>query len=686
MRRASASIVLVMANVSSRAGVRYGHASIRGVTIADECKGQSTARPSSAATSAATGSLEPLSSSLASSLAAHTSDFVGVIDEDGLALFMNRSVRGAEPGDVEGKLLEQFLSPERAQRLRAMLDEARASGQTVVDEAVRIEALDGSERWFVEKCVPVREADGTVRFMLVRTEQTHIRRAEEELRASEVRYRTLFESNPDPVVVVDVSTLGIVAANPAAVRLYGFSEPELRRLEWPALFHADEREVLRATYQSNPSGERRSMARQRRRDGSVVVAEIVDNPIVFAGVAARMAVVRDLTEREHVEAQLRHAQKMEAMGVFAGGIAHDFNNLLTVINGCADGLRDIVPTGTEADEDLVDLLDAVVRGTNLTKKLMLFCRRLALNSAPVDLVQVIDDLGAILRRLLGEQVKLTVVHSATSAPILGDRTELEQLVSNLVVNAGHAVTGIGHILVHTSVVDIDSSYVARFPRARPGRYVELSVDDDGHGMDEATLARVFEPFFTTKIDGTGLGLAIVHGVVERHGGFLHAESKPAEGTSIAVYLPLSTEALPTARAVHVAATGRGDGRGQGRGRVLVVDDDAVVRKLTERMLRRLGYDVVGASDGEEALQAFAKEPDAFDLVVLDVMMPKVKGPAALARMRAIRPALKALLVSGYAGEPTLRTLPKPFTALQLAEELRRILGEPHAGTAEPSSI
>ncbi|CAN5878644.1 hypothetical protein BH11MYX4_BH11MYX4_35780 [soil metagenome] len=623
----------------------------------------------------ASGELGPLSSQLAISLAAHTSDFVGVIDEDGVALFLNRSVRGADPGDVEGKPLEQFLSPDRARRIREMLDEARASGEPVIDDAVRIDALDGSERWFVEKCIPVREADGTVRFMLVRTEKTHLLRAEQELRASEVRYRTLFESNPDPVVVVDVSTLGIVAANPAAARLYGFSEQELRALEWLELFHADERAALRVTYQSNPAGERRSMARQLRRNGAVVVAEIVDNPIVFAGVAARMAVVRDLTERELVEVQLRHAQKMEAMGVFAGGIAHDFNNLLTVITGCAEGVQDAVPAGSEASEDLEHLLDAVVRGTNLTKKLMLFCRRLVLNSTPIDLVQVIDGLGGILRRLLGEGVKLTVVHSAASAPIVGDRVELEQLVSNLVVNAGHAVAGRGHVVVHTAVVDVDASYLARFPRARPGRYVELSVDDDGHGMDEATLARVFEPFFTTKSDGTGLGLAVVHGVVERHEGFLHAESKPGAGTSFSVYLPLSAEAAPAARVAHMAPAGAG--------RVLVADDEPVVRKLTERMLRQLGYQVVGASDGEEALRAFEKAPDAFDLVVLDVVMPKLKGPEALARMRVIRPDLKALLVSAYAGapsgllaaggDPTLRTLPKPFTAPELAEELRRVM-------------
>ncbi len=621
------------------------------------------------------GELGPLTSSLAVSLAAHTSDFVGVIDEHGVALFMNRSVRGADNSDVEGKTLEQFLSPDRAKQLRAMLDEARASGRPVIEDAVRINALDGSERWFVEKCIPVPEASGALRFLLVRTEKTHLLRAEQELRASEARYRTLFESNPDPVVVVSVSTLGIVAANPAAVRLYGFSEQELLGLEWSELFHADDRQALRIAYQSNPPSERRSMARQVRRGGPGIVAEIVDNPIVFAGVDARMAVVRDLTEREHLEMQLRHAQKMEAMGVFAGGIAHDFNNLLTVITGCAAGLGDVIPSGTEEHEDLGHLLDAAVRGTNLTKKLMLFCRRVVLDSTPIDLVSVIDDLDGILRRLLGEGVELTIVHTATSAPILGDRTEVEQLVSNLVVNAGQAITGPGHIVVRTSVLDVDDTYAARFPRATPGRYAVLTVEDDGSGMDGPTLARVFEPFFTTKAEGTGLGLAVVHGVVERHEGFLRAESKPGRGTSIAVYLPLSTE-VP--RAVTVAERAAAGAR-----RVLVADDEPIVRKLTERMLRQLGYRVVGAGDGDEALRAFEKEPDAFDLVVLDVVMPKLKGTEALLGMRALRPELKAVFVSGYAGakpdgsgttaEPSLRTLQKPFTTVQLAEEIRRVV-------------
>lgn len=623
-----------------------------------------------------TPSIDPLSAALAVALADHTSDFVGVVDAVGRALFMNRSVRGATTEDVEGKLLEEFLSPSRAVRIREMLQEARTTGKAVVNKSVRIDALDGSERWFIEKCVPFHESDDSPRFLLVRTEQTHLRRAEEELRASEARYRTLFESNPDPVIVVSVPSLEIVAANAAAVRLYGYSDEELRALTWDRLFHEDEREATRASFLS-ASGERRKTAKQRRRDESVIVTDIVDNPIVFNGVAARVAVVRDRTQLELLEAQLRHAQKMEAMGVFAGGIAHDFNNLLAVISGCAHSVREVVPSGTTASEDLVSLEDAVVRGANLTKRLMLFCRRFTTTRTPLDLVRVVNDLGTVLRRLLGDRVTLNIHHREEVAPILGDQTELEQLVSNLVLNAGQASSAV--IVVRTKAIDIDASWETRLPQARPGRYVELSVEDDGHGIDEPTLQRIFEPFFTTKASGTGLGLAVVHGVVERHEGHLQARSKPGEGTSIAVYLPLSA---PPASVV--AANGPAQ-------RVLFADDDDALRRLTERMLRRLGYDVISACDGEEALRVFEKTPEAFDFVLLDVIMPKLKGPDAFERMRAIRPGLEALFVSGYVGQSgalekdgePLRILHKPFTATQLADALKRLPVSIPPTAAEP---
>jgi PAS domain S-box-containing protein len=621
----------------------------------------------------------PLSALLAESLATHTSDFVGVVDESGIALYMNRSVRGADHSEVEGKPLEAFLSPERARRVRSMLEQAVATGRPVVDDAVRIHALDGSERWFVEKCIPVAGPNESRRFLLIRTETTHLRRAEEDLHASETRYRTLFESNPDPVVVISVPSLSIVAANPAAVELYGFAESELRAMMWTDLFHGDERDALHKTFELNPNGERRTTSRQLRRDGSIVVTEIVDKPLAFAGSNARIAIVRDVTQREQLEVQLRHAQKMEAMAVFAGGIAHDFNNMLTVIHGCASTLAEVVPQDTSARIDLDHLFEAVLRGTSLTKKLVLFSQRVMAERATVDVVALLSDLTGILRRLLGEKIVLNVNHRIVSALVLGDRTELEQLMSNLVLNAGQAIPDAGSVVLRTEIVDLDSAAVTRSPRARPGRYVVLTVEDDGRGMEESTLSRVFEPFFTTKSDGTGLGLAVVHGVVERHEGFLRAKSQPGVGTTISVYLPLMPEPPRTASTAPGAAA-------EGA-RVLVADDEPMVRIYTERMLKKLGYEVIGVLDGEEALEAFAQEPDAYAFVVLDVVMPRLKGPEALARMREIRPDLKAIFVSGYAGKlpPEAAKLPlltKPFTVTQLQKAL---VGLGAASTGAPAS-
>ena len=609
-------------------------------------------------------------------LATHTSDFFGLMDERGVVLFINRSVRGAESDDITGKTLEEFLTTARAHQVRGMLNEARETGQPVINDSLRIDALDGDERWFVEKCIPT-ESDGALRFLLIRTETTHLRRAELELRASEARYRTLFDSNPDPVVVVEASSLDILAANPAASRLYGHTQQELCAMQWVELFAPEDHDALRDRLHANPALERRWVVRQERRDGSSVISEIVDNPIAFAGREARIAVIRDVTEREQLEEQLRHAQKMEAMGVFAGGVAHDFNNLLTVIAGCGENLRAVAGPGSEASQDVDDLLDAMERGSNLTKKLMLFSRRLVLNTMSIDLVRVIDDLRPILVRLLGDGVAFEVHHRAPSALVLGDQVELEQLVSNLVLNAGQAIAGTGRVIVRTSLLDVDSSFTARFPRAHADRYVEICVSDDGHGMDEATLTRAFEPFFTTKPDGTGLGLAVVHGVVERHRGFLHAESKPGVGTSIHAYLPVSVDFPAVSLGRPIAPVGSE--------RVLVVDDEPMVRKITERTLRRLGYQVTGAGDAEEALTLFSNDPNKFDVVVMDVVMPKLSGPEAVSQMRVVRPGFRALFVTGYAreasglstllGEPGIGFLPKPFTALQLAEEIRLVLDD-----------
>ena len=619
-------------------------------------------------------------------LAAHTSDFIGLLDESGLALHLNRSVRGAEGEDVEGKPLEAFLSPSRAQQIREMIRLAAGSGEPIVNDALRVEALDGSARWFIEKCVPIRQPDGRWLFVLVRTETTPVRRAEAALEASEARYLALFRSNPVAVLVVDVASLAILAVNPAAVRLYALDEAALRTMAWLDLFPPATREAEARTFRENLRHERRRTSRQRRSDGARLTVEIVDYPVAFAGAMARQVVVHDTTERELLEEQLRHAQKMEAMGVFAGGVAHDFNNLLSVITTCTETAREDIDHAAEAYEDLGLVLDAAGRANHLTKKLTLFSKRMVTQPAPIDLVSIVDEHRSVLAKVFGARIRVEVEHAVPTLTIVGDRTEIGQVVSNLVFNAGQAIEGSGRVVVRTGSVFVDAVQAASHAGAEPGRYAEVSVTDNGAGMDESTLARVFEPFFTTKVTGTGLGLAVVHGVVERHHGFVIATSSEGKGTSIRALFPLSERRLSSSQRTKAVALGTE--------RILLVDDEPTVRMLTERTLRRCGYRVVSAADGEEGVRAFIDHEGAFDLVVMDVVMPKLDGPAALRRMREVRPELKALFITGHAPDaPALmellkssrvRLVHKPFIATVLAEEVRALLDSDLAASPDES--
>ncbi len=608
-----------------------------------------------------------------SALAEHTSDFVGLTDSDGVAQFMNRSVRGASPGSVVGKRLEEFLSPERALQVRAMLEDAKRTGLPSVNANLRVVALDGSERWFVEKCVPLSSSIGpATQFMLVRTETTHLRRTEAELSASEERYRVLFESNPDPVLVYDPESLSWLAVNHAAERMYGWCRDEFLERTVLDVYSCEDHAAARrrvAELLAQPEREHRGVVDHVRRDGSALRAEVFDHPIRFRGVAARMCVVRDVTERERLEAQLLQSQKMEAIGVFAGGVAHDFNNLLGIIAGFAETARESSPPGSEAAEDLSQVLDASRRAAELTKKLLVFSKKQLVSLEAIDLAEVVVEFASMLRRIVGNDIVLEIIQAHAPLALLADRTQIEQVILNMVMNARQAMPNGGKVTVA----------VARVAAGEPSRYfAELRVTDEGHGMDGTTAQRLFEPFFTTKAQGTGLGLAVVHGIVQQHNGTITVETSPGCGTTFRMLFPMSSYPVSDdTERLRLKAP-------RGSERVLVAEDEPQLRLLAERSLLRLGYRVVAARNGEEAVQQFEQAPDDFDLVVLDVVMPRLGGREALTRMRERRPDLKALFVTGFAPEstgmlevlrqPGLGLLRKPFTTLELAERIRQVLG------------
>ncbi|MFO0684811.1 MAG: ATP-binding protein [Sandaracinus sp.] len=396
-------------------------------------------------------------------------------------------------------------------------------------------------------------------------------------------------------------------------------------------------------------------------------------------VEARTSELRaELATRAKLEDQLRHAQKMEAVGRLAGGVAHDFNNLLTIIGSGLELVEDVGAGDPEVAAALTDAQQARQRASELTRGLLALGRKQTLDRTPTDVVAVIDVVERMVARLGGAKVRLVRRVEPGVGRVLADRGQLEQVLLNLAINACDAMADGGTL---TTSVELDLLDAARADALRlpPGTYVRVSVTDTGSGIDAATRASIFEPFFTTKPagKGTGLGLAIAHGIVTQHGGAIEVESEPGRGSTFSVLLP-RTEVSPSAAA---DASSRPPRAASAEQTILVVEDEAAVRRSLARTLSGLGYQVVQAADGNDALR-IARELPAIDLLLSDVVMPGIDGPEVAAQLRARWPTLRVLFVSGYSDDrlaragalgPRDRLLPKPYTAKTLARAVREVI-------------
>jgi CheY-like chemotaxis protein len=371
---------------------------------------------------------------------------------------------------------------------------------------------------------------------------------------------------------------------------------------------------------------------------------------------------------------------MDAVGRLAGGVAHDFNNLLTAIRGNAELLLLDIPAGDPRREDVEEIRKASDRAATLTRQLLAFSRRQVLQPRVLDLNGVVREMERMLRRLIGEDVELVTRLDAGLEQVRADPGQVEQVVLNLAVNARDAMPAGGRVTVETRNVELDEEMRRGFPYVVPGPYVMLSVSDTGHGMDTETRERAFEPFFTTKPAGrgTGLGLSTVYGIVKQSGGFVWIDSELGRGTTVRIYLPpVGEPAAPQAEASAPALAA------QGTGTVLLAEDEVTVRRLAVRVLRRGGYTVLEAGDGEEALRLAQAHAGAIDLLVTDVVMPRVGGRVLASRVRSARPGVRVLYISGYNEEavqhhgvldPDTAFLGKPFTAEQLLTAVANALG------------
>jgi PAS domain S-box-containing protein len=398
-----------------------------------------------------------------------------------------------------------------------------------------------------------------------------------------------------------------------------------------------------------------------------------------AGVITHFAALaEDATGRHRLESDLRHAQKLESLGTLAGGVAHDFNNILTGLVGLLEAAREqlgpVHPVGEELDE-MTGLVD---RATKLTRGLLAFGHRQAGHPTQQELGEVVEGVTRLLRRIIGEDLRLEIQAATRRLPVLVDRGQLEQVIINLATNARDAMPAGGDLTMALCSAEVDAAGAARHEVA-PGRYAVLTVSDRGTGMDDATRARIFDPFFTTKPvgRGTGLGLSIVYGIVRQAGGFVEVRTAPGQGSRFEVHLPLSAEEAPgpIETPLHPPAL-----RGHGES-ILLAEDDPTVRGVWSALLRRHGYLVTTAEDGEQAVAAARAASRPFDLALLDVTMPRMGGPEAFQAIRAFDPRLPVLFASGYAADRLERSdttsgerlLQKPLAPSTLLWEIQRAL-------------
>ncbi len=419
----------------------------------------------------------------------------------------------------------------------------------------------------------------------------------------------------------------------------------------------------------------------RRKDGSHYVEEQTITPVRGAAgqITHFIGVKRDLTESKRLQQQFLQAQRMEVVGRLAGGIAHDFNNLLTVINGTADLALSALPPGHPLRFELETIQQAGDQAARLTRQLLAFSHQQILAPQVVNLSSHLTSASAMLLRLVGSDIDLEISTAPDLDNVVADPSQLEQVLLNLAVNARDAMPEGGKLTIEARNVDLDEAFQARHPGVSPGPHVMLSVSDTGVGMPPEVCSRAFEPFFTTKEigQGTGLGLATVHGIVQQSGGLVLVDSKPGKGARFRIYLP---SAGPGAAVVQVA---RRDGSPGGTETILLVEDEPTLGDLTARMLRRVGYSVLLATSGAEALEVWRQHRGPLHLLLADVAMRGISGPEVAARIVADQPEIKVLFTSGYAEDELLRKnlsstrhfLAKPYTGPQLTRKVRDVLDD-----------
>lgn len=506
-------------------------------------------------------------------------------------------------------------------------------------------------------------------------------------------FRQVMDRSEDSIFMIDVATGRFIDFNQTTLRQLGYTAEEMRTLEAHDIVPRFEKQpqkfqdLVAEMFRGEPVTRR---SEHRRKDGSVYPVDISRTIVRTDGRSVMLAVVRDVSvlvqadaERTALQEQLLRSQRMESVGRLAGGVAHDFNNLLTVINASAELAMTELPPGSAVAEDLAQIRAAGERAADLTRQLLAFSRQQVMRREHLDLNAIVSKFLGMLRRVIGEDIRVEASLAAQDTPVFADPGQLEQVLMNLCVNARDAMPRGGTMTIATSRVMLDAGFASRHETMQAGPHVLLAISDTGVGMSADVQAKIFDPFFTTKEagKGTGLGLATVYGIVKQSGGSIGVTSEVGRGSRFDVYFPLSEHESAAPVAPSAVKPPRGSET------ILVVEDEEGVRTVVRRLLSQAGYTVVEASSAKEALDRIATHPGPLDLVITDIVMPGISGIELAQMLRAERPGLRIILSSGYAAEaidahldkePGWSLISKPYMGQTLLREVRRVLDEEQA--------
>ncbi len=571
--------------------------------------------------------------------------------------------------------------PAIAEVIEPILQQVIATGKPVTDFNVNSPATDDHpEQHWLGTYYPVRAADGGLMGIgVIAAEITKIRQMESALSRSEAQLAGIINSAMDAIITVDEAQR-VVLFNESAEKIFGCRAVDVVGQSLDQFIPERHIPSFGTTSVTSHIMSVPQTLSARRSDGDEFPIEASISQIEVSGQKLYTVILRDITERKRLEAQLLQSQKMESVGRLAGGVAHDFNNLLMGIMGYASLALRSVEAGTELHEDLSEVCKAADRAATLTHQLLAFARKQIIEPRIVNLNDLLLDIDKLLRRLIGADVELVMLPADRLRLVKVDPGQFQQLLVNLAVNARDAMPQGGRLTIETANVTISPVQAREHIGLAPGRYVTVSVSDTGVGMDEITKQHLFEPFFTTKESGkgTGLGLATCYGIVKQHDGYISADSAIGIGTTFTIYLPLASQLD-----ADLPALVEREDLPRGRETVLLVEDEPAVRSLAARVLRQQGYVVLEATNGSEALRLVQTRPDvSIDLILTDVVMPQMGGNMLVNQLRTQQPSVKVLFMSGYPDRSfnqdstidfNLNFLQKPFLPGTLARKVRDVL-------------